>query len=124
MKPKVTRKNDFWRMEHGFKRDQDTWQAFPDEKCKIFAFFYRIETGEGGLEFGVRRSPFAVRRSPFPVRRSPFAGRRSSWFGVHITERQTPNSEPGTGIHHFVPSASLWCIPVRFLVIVEFAEFR
>src|SRR6516225_38313 len=62
MKPRATRKNDFLRMEDGSKRDQDTWQAFPDKTGKIFALFYKIETGCGvwRLEFGVPGSEFGV----------------------------------------------------------------
>jgi hypothetical protein len=35
-------------MEHGFKRDQDTWQAFPAKKRKIFAIFEKKDTESFG----------------------------------------------------------------------------
>jgi hypothetical protein len=97
-------------MEDGSKRDQDTWQAFPDKTGKIFALFYKIETefGVWSLEFRVRSSEFRplafagrfgwrnttltiimapnlkfVRRSPFTVHRSPFAVHRSPFAGWH-----------------------------------------
>jgi hypothetical protein len=31
-------------MQHGFKRDQDTWQAFPGKKRKYSPFFAKIDT--------------------------------------------------------------------------------
>jgi hypothetical protein len=37
--PNTTRRNDFLRMEHRFKRGSDTWQAFPAKKSEIFAIF-------------------------------------------------------------------------------------
>src|SRR5215831_9111252 len=74
MKPRVTRKNDFLRMEDGSKRDQDTWQAFPDKIGKIFALFYKIETRCGvqspGLWPSLGASDGVTRRSPSPWRQT------------------------------------------------------
>jgi hypothetical protein len=58
-------------MEHGFMRHQDRWQAFPDEKSKMFAIFYRKETGS---RFTVHVSRFTVRRSGGRSVQPQFAG--------------------------------------------------
>jgi hypothetical protein len=44
IKPNMTRKTDFLRMEHGFKRDPDTWQDFLPKKSKISVIFGERDT--------------------------------------------------------------------------------
>jgi hypothetical protein len=44
-------------MEHGFKRDPDTWQAFPARKRKIFAIFGKTDTDRWSVQC---LAPFGV----------------------------------------------------------------
>src|SRR5262249_32828382 len=52
IKPNMTRRNDFLRMEHRSKRNPDTWQDFLGQKSKISVIFVKRDTFVALLQRG------------------------------------------------------------------------